>query len=392
MAYEQDRQGVKTYAETEQSKLALTDRDRDILSLVQRGRLVATIAEEIELGTQKLAVATEAAERASAVYSAFSSSKKDTVREVYGAIQAEIRRFYETLHPDDLHRDFELILAEGRRASTDMRITSFGSRNEDPRAFLSDGHLDSLGLCIFLAFAKGFLSGCRLLVLDDVVASIDASHRVRIAKLLVEEFDDRQVVITTHDGIWFEEIRKHQQAYGVEGRFLNLEIQRWTLSEGPVVRYHRPTWEALEAKLNEADKTGSANDGRQLLEWILKEMAVSLQAKVALKRDCRYVVNGLKDDVQARLRKLLPDKAAAIDSLFSEIVASATPGNLLSHSNADAQSMSIDEIRQFCVASKALVDWYACRSCQCLPVYLQQPKLIMCQSPSCAARKEWATH
>jgi len=389
--YERAREEILKYAESEQGKLALSDHDRSILSLVQRARSVTIAAAEIEIDTEKLTAADEAARRANVAYSTFSSTKKEVVRNVYLAIQADIRHFYETLHPDDLHHDFELIVAEGRRASTELRITSFGTRTDDPRAFVSEGHLDSLGLCIFLAFAKGYLGPCPLLVLDDVVTSIDASHRGRIAQLLLHEFGDRQVVITTHDPIWFEEIRRHQQAYGVEGRFLNIEIQRWTLIEGPVVREYRPKWEAIEAKLNDSDKTGAANDGRQLLEWILYEVAVSAQAKVALKRDGRYVIGDLEGDVRRRLQKLLPEKSAEIEALFQEIDASAAPGNLLSHSNANAQSLSVSEIRRFCVACKALVEWYTCPSCQRLPAYIREAKLIRCQSAGCGSRKEWGT-
>ena len=116
----------------------------------------------------------------------------------------------------------QLTVALGRRASTELRMESFGREGEDPRALTSEGHLDSLGLCIFLGFVKKFNAGCSLIVLDDVVSTLDAKHRENICKLLLEEFRDKQLIITTHDEVWYKQLRAFQRAYGIEGDFKTL--------------------------------------------------------------------------------------------------------------------------------------------------------------------------
>ncbi len=78
-------------------------------------------------------------------------------------------------------------------------MSYYDREDEDPRGFNSEGHLDSLGLCIFLAFVKHFNAGFPLMVLDDVVSSIDARHRSHICDLPLEEFSDYQLFVTTHD-------------------------------------------------------------------------------------------------------------------------------------------------------------------------------------------------
>lgn len=81
------------------------------------------------------------------------------------------------LSEKDLHKNIELTVALGKRASTELKIESFGRGGEYPRALISEEHLDSLGLCIFLAFVKKFNEDCTLVVLDDIVSIIDQAFR-----------------------------------------------------------------------------------------------------------------------------------------------------------------------------------------------------------------------
>ena len=90
------------------------------------------------------------------IYSTFSDTKKAKIQDIYDSIQGNIQNFYSILHPSEPHKNIELTVALGRRASTELRMESFGREGEDPRALTSEGHLDSLGLCIFLGFVKKF--------------------------------------------------------------------------------------------------------------------------------------------------------------------------------------------------------------------------------------------
>jgi len=379
------------YADDQQQALAQTERDQAILSLAWKASEVGLLTSQLSEQTNRLRWADELHRRARYVFDTFVRCTKAEVRRIYDAIQADVCRFYDILHPGEPHKDFQLVLAEGRRASTQLRINAFGQPDEDPRAFTSEGHLDSLGLCIFLAFVRNFRAACPLVVLDDVVMSIDSGHRSRVAQLLLTEFQNWQLIITTHDEIWLDELERHQRAYHAEGRFLNLRIHRWTLGEGPVVYLYKPRWERIQSKLDEADKTGAANDGRQFLEWILMEICTSTGAHGPIRRDGRYIVSDLQEPAQARLRELLPALRSDIDHLFQEIAAAGAPGNLLSHENVDARSISIPEIRRFCDAVKALADWYQCGCCGRTPVYSRDAGQICCPNQSCKSRKRWST-
>jgi recombinational DNA repair ATPase RecF len=390
--YEGVRSRLLKSAEEQQQALALTERDQRILALARKANDVARLSSELDAQTKKLKRAEELHRRAQYVFDTLVVCKKAEIRRIYDAIQADVCMFYDILHPGEPHKDFELVLAGGRRASTQLRINAFGQGGEDPRAFTSEGHLDSLGLCIFLAFVRNFRSACPLVVLDDAVMSIDAGHRGRVAELLLTEFQNWQLIITTHDEIWLDELQRHQRAYQAEGRFLNLRIQRWSLADGPVVSPYEPRWERIESKLAAADKTGAANDGRQFLEWILMEICTSTDARGApIRKDGRYTVSDLQEPVQRRLLQLLPGMRSDIDHLFQEITAAGAPGNLLSHENADAHSISVLEVRRFCEAVKALADWYQCDCCGETPVYSRDAREICCPNRRCKSPKKWPT-
>jgi ABC-type Mn2+/Zn2+ transport system ATPase subunit len=64
------------------------------------------------------------------------------------------------------------------------------------------------GECIFLAVANRKDSTNKPVILDDVVVSLDRNHRGMIVDLLRSEFEDRQVIVVTHDRDWYAELRQ----------------------------------------------------------------------------------------------------------------------------------------------------------------------------------------
>ncbi len=68
-----------------------------------------------------------------------------------------------------------------------------------PGAYYSEAHLDTLGLCVYLALAKQAGTQDRIVVLDDVLTSVDEAHLGRIIELIDEEADGLgHLIITTH--------------------------------------------------------------------------------------------------------------------------------------------------------------------------------------------------
>lgn len=173
---------------------------------------------------------------ADVAYSTFTRVKNDELQRVYNDLQADLVRLYDFLHPGEGHGTVAIAMDPRKRGSSELRMDFYQRTDLDPRAFGSEGHLDSLGLCIFLAFVKRFNGDWPLLVLDDVVASVDAAHKRRIATLLFQEFGDRQLFITTHDSRWFGDLVKAQAVAGRSAGTRNIVIDAWSLETGPQLR------------------------------------------------------------------------------------------------------------------------------------------------------------
>lgn len=373
--------------------IGLTQRESKVLEVVRLIEQARSKAKDILKINLKLKTQHKYYELAEILYSAFSAVKKTKVQEIYDAIQGDIQRFYSMLHPDEPHKDIELVVALGRRASTELRMESFGRKGEDPRALTSEGHLDSLGLCIFLAFVKKFNEGCSLIVLDDVVTTVDARHRENICKLLLEEFGGKQLIITTHDSVWFEQLCAWQRAYRMEGNFERLNIVDWSVDMGPKIKPYKPRWERITEKIAEGDKTGAGNDGRQYLEWILETLCELTRTSVPLRISGRYEVGDLLPPVKKRVETLVQDEDFKTEVLkrFKDLETSIIMGNILSHNNIMADQVSIEEVDRFCDSVHNIHTILSCPSCGHFIAYYRDLKIVRCSNPRCSDPIEYKT-
>ncbi|MGH2449274.1 MAG: AAA family ATPase [Chloroflexota bacterium] len=192
--------------------------------------------EQIEILRPKIEEVDRAQGFALLTFTTFNQVKNREVQAIYDALRSDLASFYDTLHPGEGHRAIALAMDEAKRGSTDLKMDFYSREAEDPRAFASEGHLDSLGLCIFLAFCRRFNGDWPLLVLDDVVSAVDSVHKQRLADLLFQEFGDRQLLITTHDSRWLKALQDAEIEAGCDGRTQNLIIKSWSIEEGPVLK------------------------------------------------------------------------------------------------------------------------------------------------------------
>jgi len=131
---------------------------------------------------------------------------KDSTEQVIANISGDMQRMWEILHPREPIDEVRLYQAEGVDKAIDIALRFHGKDQQSPRLTLSEGHRNSLGLCVFLALAKRSDQDLPL-ILDDVVTSFDLEHRANVADLLMQEFADTQVLLFTHDLAWYIELK-----------------------------------------------------------------------------------------------------------------------------------------------------------------------------------------
>jgi recombinational DNA repair ATPase RecF len=316
------------------------------------------------------------------IFETFSGTKKRKIAQIYDTIKGNVNAYYSVLHPNEPHRNIELSISSKRRASTELRMESFGSI-EDPRAFSSEGHLDSLGLCVFLGFVRKFNEDCNFVILDDVMTTIDSQHRNRVCELLYEQFRNYQLLITTHDEIWYNELCNHQRAYGIDGNCRNMEISSWTLETGPMIQPYRLKWDRIAEKIKAGDKIGASIESRLYLEWLLKTICITVMARPVLKAD-KYMVADLLGPAEARIGEFkdTPFKKTAQER-FQDLEANSLMANLMAHDNLEAENASSKEVSDFCNAVHNLHLAFSCPNCKSSLKYYPDMKKIHCPNSRC---------
>lgn len=139
------------------------------------------------------------------------ASLRDTIKTrteaVIGSISTEAQALWSKLHPGEPIENIHLHIPNDADKAVDVALTFYGREQPSPRLTLSEGHRNSLGLCIFLALAKLRATDDQPIFLDDVVSSLDRGHRGMLADVFLSDLAGRQIIIFTHDREWFTELK-----------------------------------------------------------------------------------------------------------------------------------------------------------------------------------------
>jgi len=323
-----------------------------------------------ELGTGRRRVLEAEAESrlASRLYEEAQAARKEEVQRIFDELSEDINNLYTSLHPDENHGAIRLEVRDVGQASANLKARFYDREGQDPRAYYSDAHLDTLGLSVFLALRRWYRKqrpGFDLLVLDDVLTSVDVHHAVRLSELLLREFKDYQTLVTTHDRIWFEHLRDIQARCRVANSFINKIIHKWSVEEGPDIR--EPEDERAEIDRLIAD--GSAHDiaatAGRLLEHVLQEMRYSLRLSVEAKRGEQYEIGDLWPAFYATVRQNYPTLYHAGRRVLGALDVRWPVRNWIgAHRNQWAQNLSRMNAIEFGAAVKDLFDLLFCSSCR----------------------------
>lgn len=264
-----------------------------IVNLKACADAIASWWQPLQSERSRLVALTVARDRAVAFETALASARRTRLQAVFDDIQDDARAYFADLHPNEPATSIGLRVREVA-ASAQLESTFADQEEEDPRAYFSDGHLDTLGLCFFLALyarAAARHPNLRLLVLDDVLTSVDAPHRRRVAHLVLDKFRDHQLVLTTHDPVWFRELKDVQSQLGLANRFINRELRDWSLRDGPVLVDPPELAVELRRLIATNAETGTiAGSAGRLLEFLLSAMHGNFRLSVTGKPAHDYTI------------------------------------------------------------------------------------------------------
>ena len=291
------------------SLLPSQEKARGLLALRQKLQDASRLWSEYQetaKSQHKTALIADAAER---IHKTCQAARKEVVQSLYDELSGDINRIYVLFHPGERHGGIHLGIREAVQGSAYLRGNFYDRPDDDVRAYYSEAHLDTLGLSIFLALRKWHRKAhpdFDLLVLDDVLTSVDSEHLVKVSELLLKEFSDYQILLTTHDRIWFEHLRDIQSRCRVANRFVNKIIHKWTIDDGPDLREPEDERKDLGLRLLNGEPRDIASTAGRLLEHVLQEMRYNFRLGIGARRGELYEIGDLWPAFYAEIRKNYP--------------------------------------------------------------------------------------
>lgn len=243
-------------------------------------------------------------------------------------------------------------------SALDIRIEAANGASFDER-ILSEGYQDLLAMLFFLATARATTAEgqVRVLVLDDVLQSVDAHIRVALMQFILREFKRWQLIITVHDRLWREQLQKLFQDAGMP--VVGIELHGWTFDAGShVSQALRDPSAALRTVLATRDPAAVCALAGRLLEQICDVLSWTIPVRVQRRRDDRYTLEDLWPGVKSALR----DSEAA-DAIQKTEGLRHLRNLVGAHHNEWALSVTLSEANRFATAVLDLLGHTRCSAC-----------------------------
>jgi energy-coupling factor transporter ATP-binding protein EcfA2 len=231
-------------------------------------------------------------------------ARKAFVKEVLDSVSTEIEALFAKLHPEESLGGIKLSLDPDNFGSLHLHGNFHSALGVPPQSVYSESHLDTLGFCVFLALAKCYKTDDTIIILDDVLTSVDAQHLDRFINLIHdEETHFSQIIITTHYRPWCEKYR-HHRAPGNKVHFI--ELRGWALESGIRVQQMKLCLDELRQVLTAIpfDRQIVASKSGIFLESMLEFIARVYECRLPLRARSGYTLGELTTCFSSK--KLLP--------------------------------------------------------------------------------------
>jgi hypothetical protein len=196
-------------------------------------------------------------------------------------------------------------LKPNAKKSVDLAARFQNYESVTPQSVYSESHLDTLGICVLLALAKKHGGKEAILLLDDVVTSVDETHLDRFVALLHDLQEDfAHIVFTTHYRPWRDRYRFHRYP---ESQVHFVELRDWKMEDGMRLQKGKSQIEELrEAMASEYfDRQLLAGKAAVLLENLLDFLTTTYACRLRRKPKQDYTLGELLDAVMPKLAKTL---------------------------------------------------------------------------------------
>lgn len=273
----------------------------------------------------------------------FQAARDSVLKKLYDDVRDRFVELYRQLHGCDEGNFSAKLEPEG--AGVDFEVDFYGRGTHPPHAIHSEGHQDSMGLFLYLALAERLTQGLiNLVILDDVMMSVDANHRREVCKLLATSFPDRQFIITTHDKTWANQLKSE----GVVNSQNTIELFNWNIETGPHLNCEADMWNQIKIDLQKNDVPSAAAKLRHGSEEFFGMVCDSLKAQIPYNLNGRWELGDFLPAAIGQYKKLLKQAKKAAQSwrhdeefkMLSELESTAT--QIFTRCNAEQWAVNVN--------------------------------------------------
>jgi energy-coupling factor transporter ATP-binding protein EcfA2 len=250
----------------------------------------------------------------------------------------------------------EVVFGASSTLSLDIVITLSNGFKCFPQQIFSEAYQDLLALLFFTAVAKEAAKRgqARILLMDDVLQSIDANVRHSFVDYILTEFGDWQLIFTTHDRFWRDQLRDIFDAH--EHPRVDKSVYSWDFEGGPrlMVEGSDSLSRDLVASLESAEPRTIGALAGQLLEVISDQLTRRMNLKVARTMTNRYTLGDLWPAVLEALSK------TSVWDIATRIASHRMIRNLVMHANDASLGLSLRDAKDF---ANSVLDLYKSVRC-----------------------------
>jgi len=303
-----DKKGISALVKQAQDMAAgLTESKKSNIQFPIYTKLSQSVAayNEYQGIERELGILTKQKVTFQALFADFIKRQEEALEAFLTMFSSNINEYYTTMNPNEIVDDIKLVPrkdTKGDLVGITIEYRFLDKTKTAANAYLSESHINCLGLSFFLASVKAFNKKNKFIVLDDLISSYDRSHRARFTKLLTDNFSEYQILLLTHEQEFFELVSS-----AVKGKGWLIQEIIWSADTGAGFEegiVHSK--ERILKKFEDKNIDGLGNDIRIYTERVMKEIANNIEAQVAFKYNEvneKRMASELLDSVHSRISK-----------------------------------------------------------------------------------------
>ncbi|WP_254413313.1 AAA family ATPase [Dyadobacter diqingensis] len=263
------------------------------------------------------------------------------IQNTFTIIQADLIECYNCLESsNDFLKNPRIKLVIGKDKAVELEIEFINEKITPAYKFMSESQINSFGLAIFLAAVKHFNPNFKFFILDDVINSFDAFKRPKVAQLIAKKFNEFQVLILTHDQVFFDTVQKDFPQWN------RYKFASWDYTTGPRCLFSNNYLEEIQNLIDDDDPIGAGQKFGRYLEMTFGIINENMQTPLRYKLENVYTLSEFYEPLVKRFKEKLKmsNRQHKISTMFDNFEQGTIFRNYCAHWKNESSQFTSSEI------------------------------------------------